>query len=82
MPKIYIATQNEGDAKPMASGSYTTMKERLRAHPETKWTIKTVQLKADVPTICSLIEDWSALEVVESEEVRVLPSGQVRGVKQ
>jgi hypothetical protein len=83
VPKIYVATKADGETlKPIASGSMTTIKERLRAFPETQWTIKTLQVKADVTTICSLIEDWSAVTPEEQEEVRILPSGQVRSVKQ
>ena len=60
----------------------TTIKEKLREYPETQWNIKTLQIKADVATICSLIEDWSAVAPEEQEDVRILPSGQVRSVKQ
>lgn len=59
----------------------TTMKERLRVFPDTLWTIKTIQIKADVQTICSLIEDWSAITPESTEEVRVNASGQVRAAK-
>lgn len=59
----------------------TTIKEQLRKFPETQWTIKTLQVKADVETICSLIQDWSAIKPEEEESVRVLASGQVRSVK-
>lgn len=60
----------------------TTIKDRLRAFPDTQWSIKTIQLKADMPTICSLIEDWSKVAVAEAtENVRINASGQVRGVK-
>lgn len=91
MPKIYVAQPSaiagsdtvEGDfSKVLASGSMTTIKERLRAFPDTQWSIKTIQLKADMPTICSLIEDWSKVAVAEAtESVRVNASGQVRAVK-
>lgn len=81
MPKIYIATPSSGDAKHLASGSFTTIKERLRAFPDTQWNIKTIQIKADVPTICSLIEDWTQISTESSEPVRVNSSGQVRSVK-
>jgi len=60
----------------------TTIKERLRKFPETQWNIKTLQLKADVETICSLIEDWKSIKPEEEEDVRILPSGQVRSVKE
>lgn len=83
MPKIYVATKSDdGTVKPIASGSMTTIKEKLRNYPETQWTIKTLQVKADVTTICSLIEDWTAVAPEEQEDVRILPSGQVRSVKQ
>lgn len=59
----------------------TTIKERLRAFPDTQWNIKTLQIKADVQTICSLIENWAAVTPEEQEDVRILPSGQVRSVK-
>lgn len=81
MPKIYVATKSDGEAKPIASGSMTTIKEQLRKYPETQWNIKTLQVKADVETICSLIQDWTAIKPDEEEDVRVLPSGQVRSVK-
>lgn len=82
MPRIYVATKiDDSTAKPIASGSMTTIKEKLRAFPETQWLIRTLQVKADVTTICSLIEDWSAVTPEEQDEVRILPSGQVRSVK-
>lgn len=82
MPKIYVAEEQTDDAaKKLASGSMTTMKERLRAFPDTLWSIKTIHLKADVPTICSLIEDWSAIAPEATEQVRVNASGQVRSAK-
>jgi hypothetical protein len=80
MPKIYVAEEKSENAKKLASGSMTTMKERLRAFPDTLWTIKTVQVKTDVPTICSLIEGAEAA-VESSEDVRVNASGQVRTAK-
>lgn len=80
MPKIYVAEEKADNAKKLASGSMTTMKERLRAFPDTLWTIKTVQVKADVPTICGLIEGAEA-PVESSEDVRVNASGQVRAAK-
>ena len=81
MPKIYIAEQTDGNTKPLASGSMTVMKTRLREFPDTLWTIKTVLLKADVPTICGLIENGAQHTPESTEQVRVNASGQVRGVK-
>jgi hypothetical protein len=80
MPKVYIAEEKADNAKKLASGSMTTMKERLRAFPDTLWTIKTVQIKTDVPTICSLVEGVE-MPVESSEDVRVNASGQVRAAK-
>jgi len=56
----------------------TTMKERLRAFPDTEWSIKTINIKADVPSICLLIENWTSITPDEAESVRVNASGQVR----
>lgn len=82
MPKIYIAEeQADTDAKKIATGSMTIMKTRLREHPDTLWSIKTIQIKADVPTICALVEDWTKLAVESTESVRVNASGQVRAAK-
>jgi len=81
MPKVYVAVEKaDTDAKKLASGSMTIMKNRLREFPDTFWTIKTVQLKADVPTICGLIEGADN-PAESSEDVRVNASGQVRSVK-
>jgi hypothetical protein len=82
VPKIYVATKYDTDSpKTIASGSMTTIKEKLREFPETQWSIRTLQIKADVTTICSLIENWAAVTPEEQEDVRILPSGQVRSVK-
>jgi hypothetical protein len=80
MPKIYVAEEKADSPKKIASGSMTTMKERLRAFPDSLWSIKTVQVKADVPTLCSLIEG-AEMPVESSEDVRVNASGQVRAAK-
>ena len=81
VPKIYVAEEQADDAKKLASGSMTTMNERLRVFPDSLWTIKTIHIKADVPTICSLIEDWAAIAPESTEQVRVNASGQVRAAK-
>jgi hypothetical protein len=80
MPKIYVAVEKADDAKKLACGSMTIMKNRLREFPDTLWTIKTIQIKADVPTICGLIEGTDT-PAESSEDVRVNASGQVRSVK-
>ena len=81
MPKIYVAVEKaDADAKKLATGSMTIMKTRLREFPDTLWTISTIQIKADVPTICSLIEGADT-PAESSEDVRVNASGQVRSVK-
>jgi hypothetical protein len=81
MPKIYVAVEKaDSDAKKLATGSMTIMKTRLREFPDTLWTINTIQIKADVPTICGLIEGADT-PVESSEDVRVNASGQVRTAK-
>ena len=99
MPKIYIATTenlyplghpNDGpdvgrgaESKVFASGSLTTIKERLKAFSGSEWTVNVVQIKADVPAICGLIEgpSWSSVAPFATEKFKVNESGQVRSVK-
>ena len=84
MPKIYVADQTENSAnqggklKRFATGSMTTLKNLLKQHADTEWNIGTYIFKADVLTICQIIEDWDTLKPDETETVRVNSNGRFR----
>ncbi len=85
MPKIYVAEPaipTDGvETKYMASGSLTTIKQRIGENLDSRWIIKTWQLKADVPMICGLIEGKFNGTVEETELVEVNANGRVRTIK-
>jgi len=89
MPKLYIAEEqiqsHETAETPrilrkVACKSMTVMKTRLREFPETTWTIKTVTVKTDAASLCSLLEGVE-LVTEATENVKINTSGQVRSVK-
>lgn len=88
MPKIYVAFQqpNSLDSAsaptPLvyASGSMTTLKQRVKDNPDTEWTVAVYAIKPDVATICQIIESVSEMEAETAENFRVSSSGNLRKI--
>ena len=82
MPKIYVAKCDDGPAVPEeerlhASGSMTTIKHLLRDYGGSTWNVYTYAVRADVPSICNIIEGrLPRHDFVEG--FRVNEQGQVR----
>lgn len=78
MSKIYVAFMTTGAR--VASGSLTTLKEKVRVHPDSQWAIYLYDVKGNVETLIIMMEgDISKLPAPQPvEHWRITASGQVR----
>lgn len=78
MSKIYVAFQSTGHR--IASGSTATIRDRLKAFPETQWGLYLYDFKPNVDTLAMLVEGdlakWGTPKLIE--HLRVNASNQVR----
>lgn len=85
MAKLHIATDIAGTAPLMVERSLTTLKERLRQHPDSQWEIATYEVPADATTQARLVENAAAvissLISENKHSVKVNAQGQVRAEK-
>lgn len=78
MPKLYAAFTQAGHR--LASGSMTTLREKVKKFPDTQWSIFKYDFKAGVETLVILMEGdvskWGTPKHLE--HWRINTQGQVR----
>jgi hypothetical protein len=80
MANIYVAFQMGTGAR-LASGSQTTIKKKMASYPNTEWTVVPYEFKADVETLCNLLEfQVAGTPKNNGEQFKVTEAGTVRKV--
>ena len=83
MPKFLVANHDCGGSAATPSRLVATsignLKVKLKDHPGTEWLVSTYNVKADLPTICQLVEDISLVPCT-SQGMSVSDTGRCRSL--